>query len=95
MNFNNFLSQYEAKRIDEELMMEYRFSLDQLMELAGYGCAVAVSNVYKLSSTMSNVLICCGPGNNGGDGLVCARHLKMFVSLENKINLFFLKLLLK
>lgn len=71
-----YLNQNEAQAIDEELFNEYKFSLDQLMELAGYACAVAIENAYTTSS--SKVLICCGPGNNGGDGLVCARHLSFF-----------------
>jgi hypothetical protein len=40
-----FFSQKEAQSIDEELFNEYKFSLDQLMELAGYACAVAIENV--------------------------------------------------
>lgn len=45
------------------------------MELAGLAVAQAVHAVYP-PSTFSRILIVCGPGNNGGDGLVAARHLK-------------------
>ncbi|XP_062568951.1 NAD(P)H-hydrate epimerase-like isoform X2 [Saccostrea cucullata] len=79
----SYISQEEAQKIDEELFTEYAFSVEQLMELAGYSCAVAIAKCYPLEKmTRDNgaVLVCCGPGNNGGDGLVCARHLKLFVS---------------
>uniref|UniRef100_A0AAY5EPD2 NAD(P)H-hydrate epimerase n=1 Tax=Electrophorus electricus TaxID=8005 RepID=A0AAY5EPD2_ELEEL len=74
-------SQEEAQHIDEELFSEYSFSVDQLMELAGQSCAIAVAKGYPLQSLLKStprVLVVCGPGNNGGDGLVCARHLKLF-----------------
>nr|CAG4645021.1 EOG090X0AXR [Leptodora kindtii] len=70
-----FLGQEEAIQIDEELFNEYKFSVDQLMELAGLSCAAAILEAFPNNH---KVLICVGPGNNGGDGLVCARHLKLF-----------------
>lgn len=75
-----FLSQDEAQKIDEELFSEYGFSVDQLMELAGLSCASAIAKVYPREHLRNEgrVLVVCGPGNNGGDGLVCARHLKLF-----------------
>ncbi|KAI0237600.1 NAD(P)H-hydrate epimerase [Lamellibrachia satsuma] len=78
---NKCCSQDEAQRIDQELFTEYAFSVDQLMELAGLSCAVAIARVFPketLPKENGAVLVCCGPGNNGGDGLVCARHLKLF-----------------
>ena len=50
-------------------------STDQLMENAGLNVAVAIKNhVGRIAGL--KVLILVGPGNNGSDGLVIARHLK-------------------
>ena len=77
-DFNRrFCSQREAIAIDQQLFNDYQFSVDQLMELAGLACAQIVADVY---TKHPRVLCLVGPGNNGGDGLVCARHLRMFVS---------------
>lgn len=46
----------------------------KLMELAGLACAQTLATVYE-KNTHPRVLVCCGPGNQGGDGLVAARHL--------------------
>lgn len=56
------------------------YSLDQLMELAGLAVAQAVHKLFPPapSGTHHKVLVACGPGNNGGDGLVAARHLLHF-----------------
>ncbi|MBK8046056.1 MAG: NAD(P)H-hydrate dehydratase [Anaerolineales bacterium] len=42
-----------------------------MMEMAGYGVAEAILARFGPASS----LVLVGPGNNGGDGLVCARHL--------------------
>jgi len=73
-----FLSARIAQQIDDELMSASgAYSLDQLMELAGQACAVALARVYD-KTKYPRVLVCCGPGNQGGDGLVAARHLGLF-----------------
>lgn len=46
----------------------------QLMELAGLACAQTLAKVYD-KEKYRRVLVCCGSGNQGGDGLVAARHL--------------------
>ncbi|GAB5586318.1 hypothetical protein Unana1_01218 [Umbelopsis nana] len=73
-----FITQKVAQAIDEDLMSAAGgFSVDQLMELAGLSVAQAVQKTYP-THKHPRVLVCCGPGNNGGDGLVAARHLFHF-----------------
>ncbi|CAI0447939.1 unnamed protein product [Linum tenue] len=76
-----YLTQREAAEVDEILMGPLGFSVDQLMELAGLSVATAIAEVcygFPRPSEYNRVLAICGPGNNGGDGLVAARHLFHF-----------------
>ncbi|RDH29448.1 YjeF N-terminal domain-containing protein [Aspergillus welwitschiae] len=68
------ISSKDAASLDKDLMEIGGWSLDQLMELAGLSVSQAVYRVHPPSSG-KDVLVICGPGNNGGDGLVAARHL--------------------
>lgn len=71
------IGQTVAQRLDAELMDPNvgAYTLAQLMELAGLSVAQAVRHAY---SSARVVVVVCGPGNNGGDGLVAARHLSFF-----------------
>jgi ADP-dependent NAD(P)H-hydrate dehydratase / NAD(P)H-hydrate epimerase len=59
-------------RAAEEAVMTTGVSVDELMERAGAAVAEAV---WRYGGGQP-ILILCGPGNNGGDGYVAARHLK-------------------
>lgn len=82
------LSAEAAIKLDQDLMSTSGFSIDQLMELAGLAVAKAIYSQYPPSQDTNpanaappgqgKVLVLVGPGNNGGDGLVCARHLKLW-----------------
>jgi hydroxyethylthiazole kinase-like uncharacterized protein yjeF len=60
-----------AMRVSELAAIDAGASVVQLMERAGAGLAEAA---YRFAGPKP-ALILCGPGNNGGDGYVAARHL--------------------
>ena len=84
----SFINSTLAKAIDVQLMDPQNggFSIDQLMELAGLSVATAAHDMLQTellgdkqgARQSASVLVLCGPGNNGGDGLVAARHLLHF-----------------
>jgi NAD(P)H-hydrate epimerase len=66
-----FLTRDEARELDRRAMEEYGVPGLVLMENAGRGMAELLLSL----GIKGPVVICCGPGNNGGDGFVIARHL--------------------
>lgn len=61
-----YLNQAEATNIDVELFVDYKFSVDQLMELAGLACAHAIAKEFSVEQDENDkILVLAGPGNNG------------------------------
>ena len=61
----------EARALDRRAIEECGIPGAVLMENAGRGMA----ELLRTLGIHGPVVICCGPGNNGGDGFVIARHL--------------------
>jgi NAD(P)H-hydrate epimerase len=66
-----FLTRDEARELDRRAMDEFGVPGLVLMENAGRGMA----ELLLALGTWGPVVVCSGPGNNGGDGFVIARHL--------------------
>src|SRR5206468_149401 len=61
----------QAMRAAEQAAIDGGTTVEELMERAGAALAEAA---YRFAGPMP-ALVLCGPGNNGGDGYVAARHL--------------------
>ena len=66
------LTRDQIRRVDRLAIERYGIVGVVLMENAGRNAAQIIRREYGESG---GAAICCGPGNNGGDGCVIARHL--------------------
>jgi NAD(P)H-hydrate epimerase len=67
------LTRAQSRQVDRRAMDEYGMSGLVLMENAGRGVADRLCQM----GIDGAVAVCCGRGNNAGDGLVIARHLDL------------------
>ncbi|HEY3398208.1 MAG TPA: NAD(P)H-hydrate dehydratase [Armatimonadota bacterium] len=65
----------QMRQIDRRASEEWGIPGLVLMENAGSAVARAAESRWQASGEPGPVVLLCGPGNNGGDGLVAARHL--------------------
>lgn len=66
-----YVTREDIRELDRISIEEYKIPGILLMENAGAGAASIIAQKIQKGP----VIILCGPGNNGGDGFVIARHL--------------------
>ena len=69
---NLVLTREQVRRVDQLAVERYGMTGLVLMENAGRNATAIIDASYGPGA---RALICCGTGNNGGDGFVIARHL--------------------
>src|SRR5437016_6478902 len=63
------------RRIDDVIIREFQVDVLMLMENAGRGTAIMGLQMLQGRTIGKRVACLVGGGNNGGDGMVAARHL--------------------
>jgi NAD(P)H-hydrate epimerase len=66
------LSRVQIRRVDDLAINHYGIPGPVLMENAGRNASALIRESY---GPVGGAVVFCGPGNNGGDGCVIARHL--------------------
>jgi NAD(P)H-hydrate epimerase len=67
------LTRAQVRELDRRAIQDYGVPGEVLMENAGRGAAELLISL----GIHGRVVVCCGKGNNGGDGFVIARHLDL------------------
>jgi len=71
------ISRQQCRQLDRRATEEFGVPSIVLMENAGRGVADKIEVFSGPQAKRGPIVICCGMGNNGGDGFVIARHLEL------------------
>ena len=75
LGFGPVLGRDVVRELDRRAIEEYGMPSFALMENAGRACVDEIGAWLSSERATAPVAVVCGPGNNGGDGLVIARTL--------------------
>ncbi|RMF54620.1 NAD(P)H-hydrate epimerase [Candidatus Woesearchaeota archaeon] len=70
-----YVNRRQIAELDRLMVEHFKVSVEMMMEHAGYRIAEFIRKKFP---GKKRVLICVGKGNNGGDGISAARHLRNF-----------------
>jgi hydroxyethylthiazole kinase-like uncharacterized protein yjeF len=70
-----FASREQIAELDALLVEKFNIPLDKIMDTAGLRVAEFVREHFRFAH---HILVFCGRGNNGGDGIAAARYLQEF-----------------